>query len=203
VSTQYYPTGELPQGLAMDTPTYDPSLLAKAVANLPNKKVDLAYSSDDARNQRDAEIIQTELQAAGLNATVRGIPLAQVFNFPTQPSQIPDLLLTTVNPDASHPDTWARIFSHTYDGTNGTLNWVLCSVPAADKEMDLGLASTTTADVQAHYGKAGDLLAASGCFDTIADVKDVVVADAGYSNWFHQPPTLFSVKFGTLRLSGS
>ncbi len=203
VSTQYYPTGELPQGLAMDTPTYDPSLLAKAVANLPNKKVDLAYSSDDARNQRDAEIIQTELQAAGLNATVRGIPLAQVFNFPTQPSQIPDLLLTTVNPDASHPDTWARIFSHTYDGTNGTLNWVLCSVPAADKEMDLGLASTTTADVQAHYGKAGDLLAASGCFDTIADVKDVVVADAGYSNWYHQPPTLFSVKFGTLKLSAS
>jgi peptide/nickel transport system substrate-binding protein len=203
VSTQYYPAGELPQGLAMDTPTYDPSLLAKAVAGLPNKHVDLAYSSDDARNQRDAEIIQTELQAAGLAATVRGIPLATVFNFPSQPSQIPDLLLTTVNPDASHPDTWARIFSHTFDGTNGTLNWVLCSVPAADKEMDLGLGSTTTADVQAHYGKAGDLLAASGCFDTIADVKDVVVADAGYSNWYHQPPTLFSVKFGLLKLSSS
>ena len=87
--------------------------------------------------------------------------------------------------------------------TNGTLNWLLCSVPAADKEMDLGLGATTQADVQAHYGKAGDLEVASGCFDTIADVKDVVVADAGYSNWYHQPPTLYSVKFGLLKLSGS
>jgi peptide/nickel transport system substrate-binding protein len=203
LSTQFYPSGELPTGLATDTPTYDPTQLAKAVASLSNKKVDLAYSSDDARNQRDAEIIQTELQAAGLNATVRGIPIAQVFNLPTQPAQAPDLLLSTVNPDASHPDTWARIFSHTFDNTNGTLNWLLCSVPAADKEMDLGLGATTQADVQAHYGKAGDLEAASGCFDTIADVKDVVVADAGYSNWYHQPPTLYSVKFGVLKLSSS
>ncbi len=201
LSTQYYPTGELPSNLAVDNPTYDPSVLANLVKSLPDKHVDLAYSSDDARNQRDAEIIQTELQAAGLNATVRGIPIAQVFNFPSQPGQIPDLLLTTVNPDASHPDTWARIFSHTFDGTNGTLNWVLCSVPAADKEMDLGLAATTQADVQAHYGKAADLLVASGCFDSIADVKDVVVADAGYSSWYHQPPTVYSVKFGPLHLS--
>jgi peptide/nickel transport system substrate-binding protein len=204
LSTQFYPAGELPAGMATDSPTYDPTLLAKAVTGITgSKKVDLAYSSDDARNQRDAEIIQTELQAAGLNATVRGIPIAQVFNLPTQPAQAPDLLLSTVNPDASHPDTWARIFTHTFDNTNGTLNWLLCSVPAADKEMDLGLASTSTADVQSHYGTAGDLIVASGCFDSIADVKDVVVADAGYSNWVHRPPTLFSFELGVLKLSGS
>jgi peptide/nickel transport system substrate-binding protein len=204
LSTQFYPAGELPPSMAADTPAYDPSLLAKAVAGITgSKKVDLAYSSDDARNQRDAEIIQTELQAAGLDATVRGIPIAQVFNLPTQPAQAPDLLLSTVNPDASHPDTWARIFTHTFDNTNGTLNWLLCSVPAADKEMDLGLGATTPADVQAHYGKAGDLVVASGCFDSIADVKDVVVADAGYSNWVHRPPTVFSFELGALKLSGS
>src|SRR6202011_1359159 len=120
-----------------------PSALATVVKTLTDKKVDLAYSSDDARNQRDAEIVQTELQAAGLNATVRGMPIAQVFDLPNHPGQAPDLLLSTVNPDASHPDTWARIFSHTFDNTNGTLNWLLCSVPAADKEMDTGIHSTT------------------------------------------------------------
>jgi peptide/nickel transport system substrate-binding protein len=203
LSNQFYPTGELPTNLAADTPSFDPFVLANLVKSLGNKKVDLAYSSDDARNQRDAEIIQTELQTAGLDATVRGIPIAQVFNLPTQPAQAPDLLLSTVNPDASHPDTWARIFSHTFDSTNGTLNWLLCSVPAADHEMDLGLAATSTADVQTHYGKAGDLLVAAGCFDTIADVKDVIVADAGYSNWYHQPPTLYSVKFGFLKVSAA
>jgi hypothetical protein len=69
--------------------------------------------------------------------------------------------------------------------------------------MDLGLHATTASEVESHYGKAGDLLVASGCFDTIADVKEVVVADAGYSNWYHQAPTLFTVKFGNLKLSGS
>lgn len=204
LSSQFYPTGELPEGTATDAPRYDPSLLAKAVAGLPGvKKVDLAYSSDDARSQRDAEIIQTELQAAGLGATTRGIPISQVFDLPNHPDQAPDLLLTTVNPDASHPDTWARIFSYTNDGTNGTLNWLKCSVPAADKEMDLGLAATAQAEVEAHYAKAGDLEVTNGCFLTIADVKDVIVADAGYSNWIHQPPALFTVRFGALKLSGS
>ena len=198
LSTQFYPTGELPSNLAADTPTYDPSKLAKVVASLPGKKVDLAYTSDDARNQRVAEIIQTELQAAGLNATVRGITIAQAFALPNHPDQAPDLLLTTLNPDASHPDTWARIFAHTFDGTNGTLNWELCSVPAADKAMDAGIHATSTAEVQQLYGAAGEALVANGCFVTIADVKDVIVADAGYSNWVHQPPALFTVRFGAL-----
>jgi peptide/nickel transport system substrate-binding protein len=199
VSTQYYPATELPAGMAADTPKYDTSLLAKAVQGLSNKKVDLAYSSDDARNQRVAEIIQTELQSAGLNATVRGIPIAQVFDLPNHANQAPDLLLSTVNPDAAHPDTWARIFSN----TKGTLNWLLCSVPAADSKMDVGLHATDTSAMQSAYGAAGDLLVKSGCFDTIADVKDVVVADAGYSGWVHQLPTVFTVRFGDLKLSGS
>jgi peptide/nickel transport system substrate-binding protein len=203
VSTQYYPAGELPIGMAMDTPKYDPTVLANLVKSLPDKHVDLAYSTDDARNQRDAELVQTELQAAGLDATVRGIPISVVFGLTTNPSQAPDLLLTTVNPDDSHPDGWARIFSHTFDNVNGTLNWLRCSVPAADKAMDAGLAATTTATVQADYGQAGDDLVASGCFIGIADVKDVVVADAGYSNWWHAPPTLFSVKFGVMKLSAN
>ena len=199
VSSQIYPAGELPAAMATDSPKYDPSILANAVKGLSNKKVDLAYSSDDARNQRDAEIIQTELQTAGLQATVRGIPIAQVFDLPNHPDQAPDLLLSTVNPDAAHPDTWARIFMN----TKGTLNWLLCSVPAADAQMDTGLHSTDTGSMQTAYGKAGDLLVSSGCFDSIADVKDVVVAQAGYSNWVHQFPTLFTVRFGDLKLSGS
>ena len=196
VSTQLYPSGELPAGVAADTPKYDPTVLANAVKSLANKKVDLAYTSDDARNQRVAELIQTELQAAGLNATTRAMPIAVAFDLPNHPDQAPDLLLSTLNPDASAPDTWIRIFMN----TSGSLNWLLCSVPASDAEMDLGLHSSTPADVQAHYGKAGDLMVANGCFDTIADVKDVVVAAAGYSNWMHQLPTLFSVKFGALKL---
>ncbi|MDQ1417848.1 MAG: peptide/nickel transport system substrate-binding protein [Acidimicrobiaceae bacterium] len=200
VSTQIYPAGELPEGMAADTPKYDPSVLANAVKGLANKTVDVAYTSDDARNQRVAELIQTELQAAGLNSTVRAMPLNVAFALPQNAGQAPDLLLTTLNPDASHPDTWVRIFTHTADNTNGALNWLLCSVPAADQAMDQGVHLTVASEIQAAYAKAGDALVANGCFDTIADVKDVVVAQAGYGNWMHQLPTVFSVEFGKLTL---
>jgi peptide/nickel transport system substrate-binding protein len=201
VSTQTYPTGELADNLGVQNPTYDPSVLAKLVKSLPDKHVDLVYTNDDARNQRVAEIIQTELQAAGLDATDRGVPLTVAYSLSGDASQRPDLLLTTTNPDASAPDTWVRIYLHSVDATDGSLNYMDCATPGADQAMDTGLHLTTTSAVDAAYGQAGDLLATAACEDNIADVQDVVVADAGYSNWYHQPPTLFSVKFGLLKLS--
>ena len=71
---------------------------------------------------------------------MRGIPISQVFALPTQPEQAPDLLIDSTNPDASHPDTWIRI----YMNTKGALNYLQCSVPAADAAMDQGLNATDT-----------------------------------------------------------
>jgi peptide/nickel transport system substrate-binding protein len=195
VSTQFYPAGELPEGDAADTPPLDPSVLADAVKGLSDKKVDVGFSADDPRNGRLAELVQTELQAAGLDATVRGIPIAQVFDLPNHPDQAPDLLLSTVNPDAASPETWGRIFAT----TDGALNWEQCSVPAADAAMDKGLHETTKAAVDAAYSDAGNELIANGCFITIADVKEVVVAEKGYTNYLHQMPTVFTIKFGALK----
>ncbi|MDQ1466203.1 MAG: peptide/nickel transport system substrate-binding protein [Actinomycetota bacterium] len=195
VSTQFYPSGELPEGQAADTATFDPSKLADAVKGLSSKKVDVGFSSDDPRNGRLAELVQTELQAAGLDATVRGIPIAQVFDLPNHKDQAPDLLLSTVNPDAASPETWARIFAN----TDGALNWEQCSVPAADAKMDEGLHATTDAAVKAAYAEAGTDLIADGCYITIADVKEVIVADKGYSNFVHQLPTVFTIRFGDLK----
>jgi peptide/nickel transport system substrate-binding protein len=205
VSTQMYPTGELAPNLGVDNPTFDPSVLANLVKKmgLTGKHVNLEYTNDDARNQRVAGIVQAELQAAGLDATDTGIPLSVAYGLSSNPGQRPDLLLTTTNPDASAPDTWVRIYLHTVTSTDGSLNYLDCSVPAADQAMDTGLHDTTPAAVDAAYGQAGDLLATDACEDNIADVKDVIVADAGYSGWFHQPPNLFTVKFGDLQLTNA
>jgi len=198
VSNQIYPTGELPANLGADTPTYDPSKLKNLVSGLSNKSVELEYDTQDPTNQRVADEVQAELQSAGLNVSVRGIPISQVFALPTQPTQAPDLLIDSTNPDASHPDTWIRI----YMNTKGALNYLLCSVPAADKAMDAGLASTDPATIATDYGQAGDLIAQSGCFDTIADVKETVVARKGYTGYVHQLPTLFTIRFGDLTSAG-
>jgi len=195
VSNQIYPTGELPTSLAADTPKYNPSLLAKAVAKLSNKSILLEYDTQDATNQRVADFVQTELQNDGLKVTERGIPISQVFDLPNHPDQAPDLLIDSTNPDASHPDTWVRI----YMNTAGSLNYLQCSVPAADAAMDRGLHSLSPSAIQAAYGQAGSLIAQSGCFDTIADVKETVVAQKGYSDYIHQLPTLFTIRFGDLK----
>ncbi|MCU1380479.1 MAG: transporter substrate-binding protein, partial [Acidimicrobiales bacterium] len=171
------------------------SKLAALVGGLKSKKVDLAYSSDDSRNQRAAELLQTQLSAAGLDVTTRGIPIAQVFDLPNHPDQMPDILLAMVNPDAAHPDTWIRIFMN----STGALNWLTCKVPAADAAMDEGLKATDPAVIEAAYAKAGDAIVASGCFPTIADIKEVVVAQKGYTNFVHQKPTLFTIRFGDLK----
>ena len=195
VSTQIYPTGELPEGTAADTPQYDISKLTNAASNLSNKKVDLAFDTQDPTNQRVADLVQAQLQAAGLQVTTRGIPIAQVFDLPNHPDQAPDLLIDATNPDASHPDTWIRI----YMSTKGALNYLQCSVPAADAEMDAGLHATNPDEVRSHYEKAGDLIAASGCYVTLADIKETVVSRTGYTNFVHQLPTLFTIRFGDLK----
>jgi peptide/nickel transport system substrate-binding protein len=196
-STTTFPAASLPTGLGTSLAGGDPSKLQALVAGLPSKKVDLAYSSDEPSNQRMAELIQTKLQALGLDVTVRGLPIAQVFDLPNQMSTAPDALVTTVNPDAAHPDTWGRIF----DYTKGALNWLVCSVPEADKAMDAGLHEVDKTKQNADYGQAASLYAASGCWVDLADVQETVVARAGLTGFTHQLPTVFTVRIADLKNS--
>lgn len=200
VSTQAYPVDEFPAGMAPDNPVYDPSKLKKVLAPMPSasKAITLAYSTDDPTNQRVAEFIQTELDAEGLSVQVHGVPISQVFNYAsTPPSQLPDLLVWTVNPDDSAPDSWVRIFSN----TKGSLNELHGSVPAADALMDAGLHATNPATIQKDYAQAGTLVANSGEWIGIADVRDTVVSHAGVAGWYFQLPTADTVVLGDLYYS--
>ena len=201
VSTQAYPVGEFPKGMATDSVTYDPSKLVDALKKAKgSKQISLVYSTDDPDNQRVAEFVQTELDADGLSVTIRGLGIGQVFNYASTPaSQLPNLLVWTVNPDDAHPDSWIRIFSN----TTGSLNEMHGSVPKADTLMDDGLHSTNAKQIQQDYSKAGELVAASGEWISIADVKDTVVAAKGITGWYHQPPTVDTVVLGDLHYSGS
>jgi peptide/nickel transport system substrate-binding protein len=194
-SAQVYPAAMGVQGASTVAPV-DPSVLKGLVAKLTDKKVDLAYVNDDSTNQRMAELIQTKLAAAGLQVTTRPMPIAQAFDLPNQPvSARPDIVLATLNPDAVHPDTYARIFM----STKGSLNWLQGSVPAADAAMDAGLATNSPATAAAGYTKAGDLIAASGLWLDLADVKETVIARKGITGLVHQLPTLNTVRLGDLK----
>lgn len=195
-STQIYPAGMLPPDKAKDDIAKDPSKLSAMAGKFSGKTVDIGFTSDDPRNGRAAELVQTDLQAAGITATTRAIPLTQAFDLPNNKDQAPDLMVSTLNPDAAHPDTWARIFM----STKGSLNWLQCSVPEADKALDEGLNGTDKTKIADAYAKAGDLLVDSGCFVTISDDKEVIVSKKGYSDFVHQMPTLNTIRFKDLKL---
>jgi peptide/nickel transport system substrate-binding protein len=198
VSTQMYPVHELPKNLGKDISTYKPATLTDLAKKAKNKNIDLAYSEDEGGTlPRLAEILAAKLQAAGFSVKVRGLPIAQVFALPTNPDKAPDLLLWTFNPDAVHPDTWVRIFMN----KDGGINYLQCSDPNADAAMDAGLKATTAAGVRAEYGKAGDILAKTGCYVTLSDVKEEVVARKGLTGFVHQLPTAYTIRLADLKAS--
>jgi len=161
-----------------------------------DKNIDFAYSQDEGGTlPRLAEVLAAKLQQAGFNVKVRGLPIAEVFDLPNHPDKAPDLLLWTFNPDAMHPDTWIRIFMN----GNGSINYLKCSDPQADADMDNGLKAITKADVDKLYGEAGDLIAASGCFITLADNREIVVARKGLTGFFHQLPTAYTIRLKDLK----
>jgi peptide/nickel transport system substrate-binding protein len=200
LSAQMYPTGELPTGMAMDTPKYDPTVLAAKVASLSTKTVDLAYSTDDPRNQLDAQIVQMVLQTAGLTVTLRGTSAAQTADLPNHPDQAPDLLVTTVSPDSGSPDSWGRQFYYTPGGGNGIQNYLRASVPGGDALLDQGLTAIDRTVAQQSFAMAGDQYAASGDFITLVDVKDVLAVHMGYVNFIHQPPVVGTIRWGDVKL---
>lgn len=190
-STQMYPTQSLPEGLGSDVWEYDPSALSGLAADLEETTLDIAYSQDEGGSlPRMAEILAAELDELGLEASVRGLPISQVFELPAlDPGEQPDLLLWRFNPDAVHPDTWARIFYI----TDGAVNFLNASVPEADEAMDEGLAALDADAVNEAYGRAGELMAEDGTFLTFADNRDVMVARAdleGLTHWLAAPYTL-------------
>ena len=177
VSTSMLPAGMLPAGLGKDAYKYDAAPLKALVDKLPadQRKLEMGYAQFNVNDARLAEAVAAELKVAGLDVTVKPIPTAVVFDLRNTPDSAPNLLLETANPDASHPDTWARIFY----STGGFLNYLKGGVTAADTEMDLGLESIDVPTMQSHYGKASDLLFDDATFITMADVKAVYLIRKG------------------------
>jgi peptide/nickel transport system substrate-binding protein len=199
VSTQFYPAGQLPRTLARDNAPYDPSRLKEAVGKLPSsqRSAQLVYlSGHGADIQRIAEAIQTELQAAGLKVSVRNITVSELFSYPAKdPKTVPDLFVGSENPDSASPDTWAR----PYTSHKAGLNYLGGDLPAADRQMNIGLAAVNPKTELNAYAKAGDLLVKNGTFVTIADVSDTFLAKAGISGWQHQIECTTCINLATLR----
>ncbi len=195
-STQFYPTGMMPDGAVPDKHDFDPSKLAALGAKGGN--VEIGYPSGDSSLQDLSNQIQVILQQAGFASTVRDFPLAQFFALGENPDQRPDLMVASFNPDAAHPDTWSRIYNY----TNAPVNLLACSVPSADKLLDEGSAEADPAKSQLLYVEAAKAYRDSLCWVNLGDLYNTVAARKGYSGWSSQPSWIWDTDFSTLKFQG-
>jgi peptide/nickel transport system substrate-binding protein len=176
-SVSSYPNTMAGGTTATDPYAYDPSVLTAYVKNHPASSIVVGFATGAAADNLAAQLIQTELQAAGLTATVRGYGM-EIYNFPTSPSKAPDLMVLTVNSDAASPST----FLHEYLATGGPLTLNAASVPAADDALAAGVSATDSASATAQYVDAARAYSASGDFISVADVQSVIYARKSVGN---------------------
>ncbi len=193
-STNVYPNGMLPNGAAVDAPVYNPAKLKAALRRYKGKSVTIGWYNESQTEQTLADLLQVELQADGLNATVREYPASELFNLPTTPGQRPDLMMAAFNPDSAAPDTWARIYWY----KNAPVNLLGCTAPKADAALDTALHQPNSAAALKGEIQAAKLYGASNCWLNIANGDDTLVADKNITGFVHELPWVLTVQLSSL-----
>ena len=194
VSTEVLPAGMLPDGAAPDNEAKGGESLAKAVSGNQGDPVVVGWYSDPAM-KRLADLIQVQLQDAGLDATTREYKPATLFALPTTPDQRPDLLTAAFNPDATHPDTYTEV----YYVAGAPVNLLGCTVPKADKLTAQAAEQPTREKSIDLEAEAATAYGESDCWLNIADVKDAYAAEAGITGFEKELPWVFTPRMAALQ----
>jgi peptide/nickel transport system substrate-binding protein len=193
-STQLFPNSMLPDGAVADTWKPHASALKTALVSDKGKSVVVGYYGDGSL-QEMANAVQVQLQQAGVSATVREYNPAQVFALPTDPTQRPDLLIATMNPDAVNVDTWISVYME----AAAPVNFLGCSAPAADALADTARNTPDAATATSLYEKAGAVYRDSLCWIDVSDIFDTIAASKSVTNMQHQLPWLFTIDLAALK----
>lgn len=171
VSTDLDLKADNPDG-TNDTSSYDAAPLTSLVkAEGTPPSITLGYPSFNNADKLASELIQTQLQATGLQVKLRPYGF-ELFDLVGKPDDVPDLFMMTTNADAASSGTWLTM----YFSTNGPLVMNSAKNPAADDLLLKGITSPTHEQAVALYKQASDAYKASGDFFTIADITPSVVS---------------------------
>jgi peptide/nickel transport system substrate-binding protein len=157
-------------------------------------KITLTYTSSEPALLQLAQYFQQALTKAGFKVVLKGDTVTQEFGYASSPAKAPNAVLSTFNPDAAHPDTWARpVWSST-----GGLNLFQASDKKLDNLLDAGARATTPAEQQKSYGEAGQLANQDAYIIPVDDADDSVVSSADLTNLVHVPVYIWMVNFAKL-----
>lgn len=168
---QIYPPNMIGGPFTPQTIEFDPSILRRIVDGLAadERSMTIGFNSSNPDNELISNLIQAQLAAAGLSATVRSYPTAEMFGWiGTDRDSAPDIFTALAWPDGASPYTWGHI---SFD-PDGGLNFLGCASPAIGDALAEGLRTGAPRS----FSRAGEAAMDTGCWMNIADVDDFVVA---------------------------
>jgi peptide/nickel transport system substrate-binding protein len=170
-------------------PTYPKRTLARPAA------ITMTYSSAEPALLQLGEYFQQALAKVGFKVTLKGDTDTQEFGYISDPSAGPNATISTFNPDAGHPDTWARPVWYTGAG----LNFFGFSDKQLDKLIDAAAAAPTPAQSEQLYSQAGARASQDAFLLPVDDAEDVVVSSSSLAGFQHVPVYIWMVNFAALR----
>lgn len=189
-----YPKALLQPASPIAYPT-DMKAATAAISAAGPTTVEIGYSTEEAGvQQRVADLLVAQLQAIGITATSRSLPIAQLSSLATDLAAAPDLYLAQNYPDAADPATLADLFY----GKGGALNVLASSDPEVDALLDKARVLPTRAERDTLYNQAGQLLYERVLTVPLADVQEVIVAKAGLTDLGTRPAYPWTVDFSTI-----
>jgi peptide/nickel transport system substrate-binding protein len=193
-----YPPGILPSQPALPYAP-NPSQAKAAVAKATTKAITLAYTADESGVQRRAsELLQAQLQGAGLKVTLKEVTNPQVYDYVKDLAHAPDLLLMTNTPDAAHPDTWARILFY----SSGGLNFLGFKDGQVDKDLDQAVSAPPSA-ADKIYEAVGKRVIDSNAMFFLGNVKNVFVVNKDLGDVQSVPAYPWTLDLAALKKIGS
>jgi ABC-type transport system substrate-binding protein len=178
------PGATLPTGTDTYKPKYDPQVIKDLVAQLPQgeRKVSIAYATQDPVNQQIADLVQVQLSQVGFDATSRAVPVDELFTWPTKPELRADLMIQNSIGDGASPYTWYSLFY----AKSGGLNWLGADVcDAADKVTDEAYRTADPIAAAQIYVKADEAYAKCSAFLPIADTKGIMAYRSNLTGLVH------------------
>jgi peptide/nickel transport system substrate-binding protein len=147
-------------------------------------------ASDSTNAQQMANIVAAQLLALGIQATAQSYPTSQIFAWQNDPTKGPDAFIDGNNgPDGGNPYMWGHVF---WDKTGG-IDYFDCDDPAVDAMLNQAL-KTGSNDL---FAQAAKKYEATGCYMTLSDNKDWVVAQ----KWLQGVPQAHNIGANELDFS--
>ena len=201
ILNRIYPANMLAPNQAPEVSGYSPGAFQKIVAKASSaaKSVTVGYQNNDPAAGQIADIVQTQLASFGMSAKVVAYPGSEIYNWPTNDSNAPDLFIYSSWPDAASPYTWAHI---SFDAGGG-LNFLQCSVPQATALLAKGNSSITLSQADKYYAQAAVYYGQSGCWNMLMSLNDSMALSANITGIVHNVGSPYTLYLAYLKPKGA